>query len=130
MVTNMNETQVNKMLDNHTSLEDDYRGIMRLLRRCDESDYTDATIEEMQQLEKQISEIEDKLTIIIQDWTGRLLFSGPITDTKIINKVLDTNKCNCDGECDECNGTGYKGDFEVHWQDSTIKANVYEFIDY
>lgn len=67
--------------------------------------------------------------IIIKDWTGRILFAGNYKD-KLVDKVLDANRCTCLEGCKECDDTGYRGDFEVYWQDENRKDNVYEFINY
>jgi hypothetical protein len=79
--------------------------------------------------------------IKIIDWAGNELFSGPY-DSQQVDTVLDANRCPCrfDHEddlerqlntCAECEDTGYKGDFEIHWEDSANdNLNVYEFINY
>lgn len=69
--------------------------------------------------------------IIIQDWTGRILFAGNYKD-KLVDQVLDANRCNCldSSTCKKCGDTGYSGDFRVYWQDETREDNVYEFINY
>jgi hypothetical protein len=72
-----------------------------------------------------------KNSIIIIDWAGNILFEGNC-EHKRVDEILDANRCSCDheGECDECNGTGYKGDLEVHWKDPNDTRNVYEWINY
>lgn len=75
-----------------------------------------------------------KNIIVIEDWTGRELYKGNYK-SKEIDKVLKANKCpKCTEEieenCQECNGTGYSGDFEVFWEDKNDTRNVYEFINY
>lgn len=70
-----------------------------------------------------------KNAIIIQDWAGNILFEGNCK-SKQVDKVLDANRCNCNSECKQCDGTGYKGDFEVRWQNENDTRNVYEFINY
>lgn len=70
-----------------------------------------------------------KNQIVIQDWAGKILFEGHYKD-KEVDEVLDANRCDCDDECDQCDGTGYKGDFEVYWKDESDQRNVYEFINY
>jgi len=74
--------------------------------------------------------------IIIQDWTGRHLYIGPYDD-KQVDAVLDANRCpvcedDCCLSCEDCSGTGYRGDFEVYWVDESDKkdCNVYEYINY
>jgi len=87
--------------------------------------------------------------IIIKCWSGKILFEGSYKDPKV-DEVLEANRCkDCNGtgeleqayavngfarvdhiECPECSGTGYSGDFSVHWQDSDRKDNVFEFINY
>lgn len=75
-----------------------------------------------------------KNVIVIQDWAGNVLFEGNYQD-KEVDQVLDANRCSkCDDfegqHCDECDDTGYSGDFEVYWKDSKDKRNVYEYINY
>lgn len=72
-----------------------------------------------------------KNNIIIQDWTGKILYKGSYK-SKQVNKVLDANRCDCKDTCDKCDGTGYKGDFEVMWENEELHENdnVYEFINY
>lgn len=59
--------------------------------------------------------------IIIQDWAGNILFKGHYKD-KEVDQVLDANRCACrfendekdlssQGDCLECDNTGYWGDF-------------------
>ena len=72
--------------------------------------------------------------IIIQCWTGKVLFEGDLNSSQV-DAVLDANRCTAkhnDTEvCYECNDSGYSGDFEVFWKDSTrSNENVYEFINY
>lgn len=79
--------------------------------------------------------------IIIKDWTGRELFKGHYKNSKV-DEVLRANRCPCrdlelsgvqlddNEECEQCNGTGYETDFEVHWLNENDKRNVYEFINY
>ena len=72
-----------------------------------------------------------KNEIIIKDWTGRELFKGPYTSPEV-DKVLDANRCDCKDveSCKSCDGTGYSGDFEVHWLNENDSRNVYEHINY
>ena len=77
---------------------------------------------------------EFKNMILIKDCAGNILFDGDYRD-KMVDHILNKNRCYCDFEdsgmkCCECGDTGYKGDFEVFWQDNTRKDNVYEFINY
>ena len=70
--------------------------------------------------------------IVIQDWAGNVLFRGDCNSPKV-DKVLDANRCTAcdhDDDCDECNGTGYSGDFEIYWEDNTDQRNVYEHVNY
>lgn len=67
--------------------------------------------------------------IIIRDWTGRVLFRGNFK-SKEVDIVLDTNRCDCADGCSKCDGTGYKGDFDVNWVDESDERNVYEYINY
>lgn len=76
--------------------------------------------------------------IIIKDWAGNILFKGHYEDPAV-NEVLEANRCKeptCLADrisgvpCDECNSTGYSGDFEVFWVDEDRADNVYEFINY
>ena len=70
-------------------------------------------------------------TIVITDWTGKVLFKGPYSDPKV-DEVLDANRCKdcAQDECIKCDGTGYSGDFEVNWVNENDTRNVYEFINY
>ena len=70
-----------------------------------------------------------KNEIIIQDWTGKILFQGNYKD-KTVDKVLDANRCKCGSGCKSCDESGYSGDFEVYWTDGRDARNVYEFINY
>lgn len=70
-----------------------------------------------------------KNIIIIQDWTGDVLFRGHYKDPEV-DEVLDSNRCGCDGGCTVCDDTGYEGDITVCWASSSDKRNVYEFINY
>lgn len=78
--------------------------------------------------------------IIIKDWIGNILFEG-YKDSKVIDKILDANRCSCclensekdlssQDECLQCDDTGYIGDFAVYWVDENDDRNVYEFINY
>ena len=76
--------------------------------------------------------------IVMQDWTGKILFKGNYK-SKAIDEVLDANRCpsvlcknppSNDFHCDKCNDTGYEGDFEVCWENKSDERNVYEFINY
>jgi hypothetical protein len=69
--------------------------------------------------------------IKIVDWTGRILFEGDYRD-KQVDKVLDVNRCNCNDRdnCNDCNGSGYWGDFEINWLDSNNDRNIYEYVNY
>lgn len=75
------------------------------------------------------------LNIIIEDWTGKKLYVGPY-DHVDVDRVLDANRCpkctplNILETCTTCDGTGYFGDFEVYWENSKEKSNVYECINY
>lgn len=60
-------------------------------------------------------------TIIIQCWSGKVLYKGDYNDT-IVDEVLDANR---DDE-----EIGYIGDFEVFWEDSNREDNIYEYINY
>lgn len=77
--------------------------------------------------------MKKKNHIVIQSWTGRILFQGHYKD-KEVDKVLDANRCECfeKGDfCADCDHTGYKGDFEVYWvDDDHDNGNVYECINY
>ncbi|WP_417353562.1 hypothetical protein [Flavobacterium alkalisoli] len=76
-------------------------------------------------------------SIRIDDWACNLLFIGPY-DSPEVDEVLDANRCEAcpdledNSDCDHCNGTGYKGDFEVSWVDESNNnyGNVYEYINY
>jgi hypothetical protein len=80
-------------------------------------------------------------SIRIDDWASNIVFIGPYDDPKV-DQVLDANRCDCSGFCNEvksygfkcpaCDDTGYKGDFEVNWIDESDKedCNVYEYINY
>lgn len=69
-------------------------------------------------------------SIRITDWTGRDLFIGDYESDEV-DKILDANRCTCDDGCDECDQTGYIGDFEVTWVDEENNScNVYEYINY
>ena len=75
-----------------------------------------------------------KNDIVIQCWTGKILFEGNYKDKKV-DKVLNANRCpHCKKEnkapCLECDDTGYKGDFTIYWKDETNQNNVYEYINY
>jgi hypothetical protein len=79
-----------------------------------------------------------KNQIIIQDWTGNILFDGDYRDEQV-DTVLDANKCPCRFHdeiiheieiCSDCDDTGYIGDINVQWLDETNTDNVYEFINY
>lgn len=70
-----------------------------------------------------------KNIIIIQDWAGNILFEGNYKSKKV-DAVLDANRCNCESGCSKCDGTGYKGDFEVYWENENDTRNVYEYINY
>lgn len=69
--------------------------------------------------------------IIIKDWAGNILFQGDYKSKKV-DLILDDNRCGCDfnEECMKCEGSGYTGDFTVHWEDEKDKRNVYEYINY
>lgn len=84
--------------------------------------------------------------ITMKDWAGNILFAGHFQD-KEVGMVLEANRCDkCKGcknlrivekgkipldlECNQCEGTGYEGDFEVSWEDEKDTRNVYEFINY
>lgn len=72
--------------------------------------------------------------IIIKDWTGNILYEGD-KDHPNVDKVLEANRCKSwrhgtYDDCNDCDGTGYSGDFEVYWQDENRRDNVYEFISY
>lgn len=70
--------------------------------------------------------------IIIEDWAGNILYEGPY-DSNEVDEVLDANRCSTcvdSPACKECDGTGYWGDFEIRWADSSIEENVYEYINY
>lgn len=76
--------------------------------------------------------------IVIQCWSGRVLFDGHYKD-KQVDVVLDANRCDCRHEsevyheitvCPDCDDTGYSGDFEVYWKDENDEQNVYECINY
>jgi len=73
--------------------------------------------------------------IKIEDWTGKVLFQGHYK-SKEVDRVLDANRCtsckksNVNENCEECNGSGYWGDFEISWLDSSNETNVYECINY
>lgn len=71
----------------------------------------------------------DEITITC--WTGKVLFKGPCTSPEV-DAVLDANRCDCKEveSCKSCDGTGYKGDFEVYWLNENDTRNVYEFINY
>ena len=73
--------------------------------------------------------IDNRIEII--DWAGNTLYIGPC-DAPEADDVLKTNKCKCHEGCEKCDGTGYLGDFEVKWVDSSDKENhnVYEYINY
>jgi len=72
-----------------------------------------------------------KNSIIIIDWAGNVLFEGNY-EHKRVDEILDANRCDCSVpfDCPDCNDTGYKGDFEVHWKDPNDTRNVYEWISY
>lgn len=75
--------------------------------------------------------MKDK-SIRIDDWAGNILFIGSYDDPQV-DKVLDTNRCDCDEGCNLCGNTGYKGDFTVEWidpQNDLDDMNVYEYINY
>lgn len=67
--------------------------------------------------------------IKIIDWVGNTLYEGNFKSDSV-DKVLDANRCSCEEGCDECDNTGYKGDFHVEWEDQNREDNVYEFINY
>lgn len=83
--------------------------------------------------------------INIIDWAGNVLLNAEFDDPKV-DEVLNVNRCNlCDsgtvynpetlesmGDCSKCDGSGYWGDFEIHWEDKTDKdgCNVYEYVNY
>jgi len=70
-------------------------------------------------------------SIKITDWVGRILFIGDYDDEQV-DIILDANRCECEDGCDECDNTGYIGDFSVEWIDHDDKdgCNVYEYINY
>lgn len=70
-----------------------------------------------------------KNQIIIQDWTGKILFEGSYKNPEV-DRVLDLNRCKCSDGCIECDHSGYSGDFEIYWTDETDERNVFEFINY
>lgn len=73
--------------------------------------------------------MQDK-TIRIVDWTGRDLYIGPY-DSAEVDHILDQNRCICEDGCENCNDTGYLGDFHVEWIDQdNNELNVYEYINY
>lgn len=82
--------------------------------------------------------------IIIQDWTGNILFQGHYRSMEV-DRVLSVNRCDIDHDemlknyprqlgqnvdCIQCNDTDYKGDFEVYWVDEYDQRNVYAYINY
>lgn len=71
--------------------------------------------------------------IIIQCWSGKQLYIGPY-DSSEVDIILKANRCDCDDspDCEQCDGTGYAGDFHIFWVDESDKdgCNVYEYIDY
>lgn len=82
-----------------------------------------------------------KNQIEIIDWAGNVLFKGSYK-SKEVDRVLSVNRCKVckdwsnhgvidnPDECQACDNTGYKGDFEVYWVDGSRTDNVYEFINY
>lgn len=70
-----------------------------------------------------------KNNIKITDWAGNTLFQGDYKDPRV-DRVLDVNRCKCDGGCKACDHSGYIGDFSVEWTDRSDKRNVYEYINY
>ena len=79
-------------------------------------------------------ELVDKVRrdqIIIEDWTGRLLYKGSYKLPEVDN-VLNVNRCSCDDGCKACDDSGYIGDFEVYWAYPELNQdrNVYEYINY
>jgi hypothetical protein len=73
--------------------------------------------------------------IRIIDWAGNVLFEGHYKDSEV-DVVLDANRCSCrmkilpdQEDCQECDDTGYTGDFHVEWCDDDDR-NVYEYINY
>ena len=74
--------------------------------------------------------------ITIACWSGKQLYIGAYDD-KEVDTVLDANRCkfcnhDLDINCEHCDGTGFSGDFTVHWNDESDKdgCNVYEYINY
>ena len=69
--------------------------------------------------------------INIIDWHGNHLLNAEY-DSPEVDKVLDANRCSCLDGCEECDNTGYKGDFEITWEDESDKdgCNIYEYINY
>jgi hypothetical protein len=91
---------------------------------------------------------KDQIKII--DWAGRILFEGHY-NSKQVDKVLEANYCDCkkrrieaeekesfyqtdaDMEyCDNCDQTGYSGDFHAEWAYPELNEdrNIYEWINY
>ena len=54
--------------------------------------------------------------IIIQDWTGNILFEGKYNDEKVL-KIMQQNDAPND-------------DIFVFWKNEKDKRNVYEYIDF
>lgn len=83
------------------------------------------------------NELLENNDIIIEDWTGEVLFEGDYNDSEV-DDVLDANRCpevTCQREgeettCSDCDDTGYVGEFEVKWSDESRDDNVYEYINY
>lgn len=95
---------------------------------------------EYRAIQMQIEEIQEIVdswdNIRIDDWAGNILFEGNYKD-KEVDQILEANKCppktcvlDFEGECENCDSTGYSGDIEVCWQDEDREDNVYEFINY
>lgn len=70
----------------------------------------------------------NKDSVKVIDWTGEVLYEGPIGDE--LDRALDANRCVCSEGCSKCNFTGYAGDISVEWLDSNDTRNVYEYINY
>lgn len=71
-----------------------------------------------------------KDVIVIIDWAGNILFHGEASSPQV-DKVLKANMCKlCEDGCENCDFTGYEGDFEVYWEDTNDTRNVYEYINW
>lgn len=70
-------------------------------------------------------------SIKITCWSGKILFIGDYDDEEV-DTILDANRCDCEEGCEECDNTGYKGDFQIEWIDHDDKkdCNVYEYVNY